>query len=74
VKKKSAAPLSANSAALQPRCLDIKAAAEYMAATPCYLRSLIWERKIPFAKRGNKYVFDRLDLDAFITASKTAAC
>ena len=55
-----------------PRLLDIRAAAAYLATTVWFLRSLIWERRIPFAKFGNKYVFDICDLDAFAVSQKTA--
>jgi excisionase family DNA binding protein len=58
---------------VEPRCLNIGEAAAYLAATVWYMRSMIWERRIPFAKRGNKYVFDKRDLDSFIEAQKTFA-
>jgi excisionase family DNA binding protein len=71
--RKSSALVGTNSSAFQPRCLNISEAAAYLAATTWYMRSLIWERKIPFAKRGNRYVFDRNDLDNFVDAQKTTA-
>ena len=55
------------------RMLNIKAAATYLATTVWFMRSLIWERTIPFAKLGNRYVFDRADLDAFAVAQKVSA-
>jgi excisionase family DNA binding protein len=73
VTKKVAVSASAASSAVSPRLLDIKAAAAYLAATVWFMRSLVWERRIPFLKFGNKYVFDIRDLDAFVTAQKTAA-
>jgi len=71
--KNSSAPVSANSLAIQPRLLNIKAAAAYLSATVWFMRSLVWERKIPFLKFGNKYVFDKQDLDAFVASQKTCA-
>jgi excisionase family DNA binding protein len=65
--------VSANSLAIQPRLLNIKAAAAYLSATVWFMRSLVWERKIPFLKFGNKYVFDKQDLDAFVASQKTCA-
>jgi excisionase family DNA binding protein len=65
--------VSANSLAIQPRLLNIKAAAAYLSATAWFMRSLVWERKIPFLKFGNKYVFDKQDLDAFVASQKTCA-
>ena len=59
MKKKSATPL------VQPRLLEIKAAAAYLATTVWFMRSLIWGRRIPFAKLGKRYVFAVADLDAF---------
>jgi excisionase family DNA binding protein len=56
--------------AVQPRLLDIKAAAAYLSATVWFMRDLVWSRRIPFAKFGNKYVFDIRDLDAFVDAQK----
>jgi excisionase family DNA binding protein len=62
-----------NTIVVEPRLLNIKAAALYLSTTIWYMRTLIWERKIPFLKLGNAYGFDRQDLDAFITSQKTAA-
>jgi excisionase family DNA binding protein len=62
-----------NTIVVEPRLLNIKAAALYLSTTIWYMRTLIWERKIPFLKLGNAYGFDKRDLDAFITSQKTAA-
>jgi excisionase family DNA binding protein len=58
---------------LQARLLNIRDAAAYLAATVWFMRELVWSRRIPFLKVGNKYAFDRADLDAFVNAQKTAA-
>jgi hypothetical protein len=38
-----------------------------------FLRTLVWERRIPFLKLGHSYVFDRADLDCFLDSSKIGA-
>jgi len=58
---------------VDPRLYDLKAAAEYLSSTVWFLRQQIWNRRISFLKLGNKYVFDRSDLDAFIERQKVAA-
>jgi excisionase family DNA binding protein len=65
------ARVSKNTIAVEPRLLNIKAAAHYLSTTVWLMRTLIWKRAIPFLKLGNAYIFDKQDLDAFITASKT---
>jgi excisionase family DNA binding protein len=62
-----------NTIVVEPRLLNIKAASLYLSTTVWYMRTLIWERKIPFLKLGNAYGFDKQDLDAFIATQKTAA-
>jgi excisionase family DNA binding protein len=58
---------------LQAKFINIRDAAAYLAATVWFMRELVWSRRIPFAKRGNKYVFDIADLDAFAVSQKTQA-
>ena len=58
---------------VDPRLYDLKAAAEYLSSTVWFLRQQIWNRRISFLKLGNKYVFDRGDLDAFIERQKVVA-
>lgn len=60
-------------AATGARLLSIKQAAEYLGATIWFMRTLVWERRIPFLRLGKRIVFDRADLDTFITAEKQAA-
>lgn len=55
---------------IEPKLLDIKQAAQYLSATVWYVRTLIWNRQIPAAKHGKKWLIDRTDLDKFITAQK----
>jgi excisionase family DNA binding protein len=57
----------------EPRYLTIKAAAAYASLTVWFVRELIWGRKVAFARLGNRYVIDRLDLEQFIEAQKVGA-
>jgi excisionase family DNA binding protein len=57
---------------VEPRLLNIQQAATYLSARIWFMRNLVWARRIPFLKIGNKYAFDRRDLDAFVDAQKTA--
>jgi excisionase family DNA binding protein len=56
-----------------PRMLTIKGAATYMGTTVWFVRALVWERKLPKIKFGNRLVFDRADLDAYIEGRKRDA-
>lgn len=55
---------------VEPRALNIEAAAAYIGANVWFLRNLIWDREIPFLKLGNRYVFDKKDLDRYIEDNK----
>jgi len=55
----------------QPRLLTIAGAAQYLSTTVWQIRTLGWERRIPIIKLGNRYLFDRADLDRFIENQKT---
>jgi len=55
----------------QARLLTIAAAAQYLSTTVWQIRTLGWERRIPIIKLGNRYLFDRADLDRFIENQKT---
>jgi excisionase family DNA binding protein len=57
---------------LQPRLIGIKAAAAYLSCTIWAVRTLVWNRQVASLKIGNKILFDRKDLDAYIDAQKTA--
>jgi excisionase family DNA binding protein len=50
--------------------LPIREAAAYLGATVWFIRSQVWNQKLPYVKFGNRMVFDRVDLDAFILAAK----
>jgi excisionase family DNA binding protein len=57
---------------ITPRLLPIKTAAAYLSCTIWAVRSLAWNRDVPYLKIGNKILFDKKDLDAFIERTKTA--
>jgi excisionase family DNA binding protein len=50
--------------------MNIKAAAAYIGANVWFLRNLIWNREIAFLKLGNRYVFDKKDLDRYVENNK----
>ncbi|MBZ5508485.1 MAG: excisionase family DNA-binding protein [Acidobacteriia bacterium] len=54
------------------RLLTVKEAATYLASTVWFVRSLAWERRVPFLKLGKRVCFDRVDLDKFIEQEKSA--
>jgi excisionase family DNA binding protein len=56
-----------------PRLFTIAAAAEYLSTTVWQIRTLGWERRIPVIKLGNRYLFDRADLDRFVESQKQPA-
>jgi excisionase family DNA binding protein len=56
----------------ESRLLRVHAAAAYLSCTPWFMRSLGWSRQVPFLKLGNRILFDRSDLDAFVEKQKAA--
>lgn len=58
-------------ATLEPKLLTVQAAARYLSATPWFVRTLAWERAVPFVKLGKRLLFDRADLDKFVESRKT---
>jgi excisionase family DNA binding protein len=65
-------PIQAVTGELSPRLLSIKAAAAYLSCTIWAVRTLAWNRDVPSLKIGNKILFDKKDLDAFVERAKTA--
>jgi excisionase family DNA binding protein len=57
----------------EPRYFTIKGAAAYASLTVWFVRELIWARKVPYARLGNRYVIDRLDLENFMQSQKMPA-
>ncbi|MGA8555135.1 MAG: excisionase family DNA-binding protein [Candidatus Acidiferrales bacterium] len=64
---------AAIAAPAEARYLTIKGAAAYASLTVWFVRELIWGRKIPYARLGNRYVIDRENLDKFIAAETVCA-
>ncbi len=60
-------------AAPEPRLLTVKAAAAYLSATIWFVRTLAWEKRVPFLHFGNRILFDRADLDRYIESQKAVA-
>jgi excisionase family DNA binding protein len=56
---------------IQSRLLNVRAAAAYLSCTVWAVRNLVWNRDVPSLKIGNRILFDRKDLDAFIERIKT---
>jgi excisionase family DNA binding protein len=58
---------------MESRMMNVKQAAAYLNTTVWFVRTLIWNRRIPFVKFGNRLLLDKKDLDAFIDRQKVAA-
>jgi excisionase family DNA binding protein len=56
-----------------PRLLTVKAAAAYLGCAIWAVRSLAYARRVPHVKIGNRTLFDRADLDAYVEAQKVPA-
>jgi excisionase family DNA binding protein len=60
-------------AVIQPRMLNVKAAAEYLGCTVWFMRTLAWEKKIPHVIFGNRLLFDKADIDRYVESQKVPA-
>ena len=56
-----------------PRLLTVQAAAEYLGVTVWFIRNLGWNKALPVIKLGNRWLFDRADLDAYVDRVKAEA-
>jgi excisionase family DNA binding protein len=59
-----------DSSTAQPRLLNVKEAASYLACSVHAVRQLQWSRAIPSLKIGKLIQFDRADLDRYVDAQK----
>jgi excisionase family DNA binding protein len=59
--------------AIQPRLLNVRQAAEYLGATIWYVRTIAWEKKVKSVMFGNRLLFPREELDAFVDRAKVGA-
>ena len=55
---------------ITPRMLSIKSAALYLNTSVWFIRTLIWERKVPHVRAGHRFLLDIGDLDRFVDAEK----
>jgi hypothetical protein len=60
-----------NSVSPEPLLLDIHGAARMLSATPWAVRSLLWDKQIPFVKIGRKHLIDPADLRLYVASQKT---
>jgi len=58
---------------VEPRLLNVQAAAVYLSTSAWTVRQLGWHRKIPMVRLGRSVAFDRKDLDAYIERAKLGA-
>jgi excisionase family DNA binding protein len=57
----------------EARLLDVPRAAQYLSTSTWCVRTLAWEKRVPFLRLGKKVLFDRRDLDAYVETLKSAA-
>jgi excisionase family DNA binding protein len=55
---------------LPARNLDVRSAAQYLGVTIWCIRSLVWKGKLKPLKLGNRFLFPREELDAFVERLK----
>jgi excisionase family DNA binding protein len=59
------------SQSIAPRLLNIRGAAAYLGCSIWAVRSLAWGGSVPNIKIGNRILFDKADLDAFVDRNKS---
>lgn len=55
---------------IAPLLLDIHDAARALSTTPWAIRSLLWDKQIPFIRIGRKHLIDPADLREYIAQQK----
>lgn len=53
-----------------PRLLNVRAAAAYLGCTIWFVRTLGWNDTVRVLKMGNRWLFDKSDLDAYVERLK----
>ncbi|MGA9155318.1 MAG: helix-turn-helix domain-containing protein [Candidatus Sulfotelmatobacter sp.] len=53
-----------------PRLLNVQDAAAYLGTTVWFIRTLGWSDAIPIIRLGNRWLFDKADLDAYVDRVK----
>jgi hypothetical protein len=56
---------------LRPRLLNIRGAAQYLAASIWAIRTLCWNHDLPYLKIGHRILLDISDLDSYVERQKT---
>ncbi len=56
-----------------PRLLNVRDAAAYLSVTVWFIRTLGWDGTVPVLKLGNRWLFDKADLDAYVDRLKSQA-
>jgi excisionase family DNA binding protein len=56
---------------LTPRLLNVRDAATYLGTTVWFIRNLGWSDALPIIKLGNRWLFDKADLDSYVDRMKT---
>jgi excisionase family DNA binding protein len=73
-KKQPPVPVVApHQSATDQRCMNVKAAAKYLGVSVWQIRKFFRERDLKPFMIGNKWMVDRVDLDALIERLKAAA-
>jgi excisionase family DNA binding protein len=55
---------------MRENLLSVEAAAEYLSASPRFIRRLVAERRVPYVKVGRLVRLTAEDLDAFIASAR----
>ncbi len=53
-----------------PRLFNVRTAAAYLGCTVWFVRNLGWDGSVPVLKLGNRWLFDKADLDAYVDRMK----
>ena len=56
-----------------PRLFNVRDAATYLGTTVWFIRNLGWSDALPVLKLGNRWLFDKSDLDAYVDRMKAQA-
>lgn len=62
--------IAVSTAPLEPRLLGVESAAAYLGCAKWAVRTLAWQRKVPFIRIGRRILFDKADLDKFVEQQK----
>jgi excisionase family DNA binding protein len=60
----------ADSTAIRPRLLGVRAAADLLSISPWTVRALVWNGELPEVRVGRRLLLDVRDLESFIERNK----